>query len=82
MGLFTEREPDYKNNSMIKTILGALCVFLAIQILIYTFAAYVMWEPYPGNWQGGERAFTATMGLLFGISAAIGYVMFEEDKHK
>lgn len=65
-----------------KTILGALCVFLAIQILIYTFAAYVMWEPYPGNWQGGERAFTATVGMLFGISAAIGYVMYEEDKHK
>ena len=67
---------------MIKTILGALCVFLAIQILIYTFVAYVIWEPYPGNWQGGARAFTATMGLFFGIVAAVGYVMYEEDKYK
>ncbi len=67
---------------MIKTILVALGIFVAIQVLIYTFAAYVMWEPYPGNWQGGERAFTAVMGLLFGIAAAGGYITLQEDKYK
>ena len=67
---------------MIKTILGALGIFLIVQLVIYAFSAYVMWEPYPGNWQGGERAFTAIMGVIFGVVAAMGYVMYEEDKYK
>ena len=66
---------------MIKTILGALCIFLAIQLLIYSFSAFVLWEPYPGNWQGGERAFTATIGLFFGIAAVGGYMAYQEDKY-
>jgi small-conductance mechanosensitive channel len=65
-----------------KKILTALCIFLITQILAYTFAAYVMWEPYPGNWQGGERAFTAIMGLLIGVGAVGGYITFQEDKYK
>lgn len=63
---------------MIKTILGALGVFLIVQLVIYAFSAYVMWEPYPGNWQGGERAFTATVGMLFGAALAGSYIAYRE----
>ena len=67
---------------MIKTILGALCTFLAVNILIYTFIAFIKWQMNPGLWTGDERFFMVLIGGLFGVSAAGGWIMFREDKHK
>ena len=66
---------------MIKTILGALCVFMAINLFMYGFITFIKWNGDLSTWQGDERLFMAIIGLIFGGGAASAYVIFKvEDK--
>ena len=65
---------------MIKTILGAAFVFILINLAIYGFISFVMWNANPGTWKPDERAFMTTLGLIFGSAAASAYIMFKNEK--
>ena len=68
---------------MIKKILELLCVYLIVQLLVYSFVAFVCWEVNPGDWANDARFVTVLLGGVFGfgaISAYIGFSDYEQNK--
>ena len=63
---------------MIKKILEILCVFLAVQLLVYGFVAFVSWKTNPGDWTVDTRSYTAVLGGVFGFGAVSAYIAFSD----
>jgi hypothetical protein len=66
---------------MIKTILGALCVFMAVNLFMYGFLTFIKWNGDLSTWHGDERLFMAMMGIIFGGGSASAYVVFKNEKN-
>ena len=67
---------------MIKKILEIFCVFLVVQLLVYSVVAFVCWEVNPGNWTVDERFWVVLLGGLFGFGAISAYIAFSDYEQK
>ena len=68
---------------MIKKILELLCVYLIVQLSVYSFTAFISWKTNPGDWTVDERFFTVILGVVLGlggIGAYIGFSDYEQNK--
>lgn len=63
---------------MIKKILEILCVYLVVQLLVYSFVAFVSWKTNPGDWTNDARFVTVLLGGVFGFGAISAYIAFSD----
>lgn len=67
---------------MIKKILEIFCVFLVVQLLVYSVVAFVCWEINPGNWTDDARFITVLLGGVFGFGAISAYIALSDYEQK
>lgn len=51
--------------------LAALLAFVASIVLAYAAIAFIVWDPHPGNWDGGARFAVIFFGGIFGLFAGV-----------
>jgi hypothetical protein len=64
---------------MRKKILGALGVFLLVQVLVYGLISFLIWNPNISTWTIDDRFFMVTLGMLAGFGVTATYVMFRDE---
>ena len=64
---------------MIKKIFEILCIFLTVQLLVYSLVAFISWKTNPGDWTLDGRFYALMLSGLLSCIAISAYIIFSDD---